>query len=783
MQITASASFWRAARLDCLPYGLRSALVLLFLAVAGLVSGGTSPAQAQNYNFNAVTIQGNTRVDSVTILSYAKLVKGEPVSAAALNDAYQRIFASGLFEKVELLPQGGTLVIRVTELPMIDVVDYQGNKIINDTDLIAVTKSRARLVYSPAQAEADATALAEKYRSSGRINATINPRIIRLTDNRVDLVFEITEGAVSEIERLNFVGNRDFSDYRLRQVLRTKQAGLLHALIQRDSFSAARLPLDEKLLADFYQSRGYIDFKLLDTTTQYSADRQATFLTFTLQEGRSWKIGKVTTVSEVQGVDAAEFNKLVRLRSGTTYTPTIVDNNASALENLAISKSLNFIRVDPRLTRNNNDGTLDVTFAIVHGDRVFVERIDIEGNTTTLDSVVRRQFGTVEGDPLNPAEIRKSAERIRALGFFSTVSVAAGSGTTADQAVVKVNVTEQPTGSLSFGATYGVSNGFGVNLGFKETNFLGRGQNLDLSVQSGTSTLDSRFIFGDPAILGRDVNFGFRAEYNVSTTNYANYDTRQAILSPSLSFSLQENQTLRLNYTLSKDSILNVATPDSSVIVQADEGTLLTSSVGYSYSFDNRVSAVIPGNGALFRFGQDFAGLGGDTTYIDTSIRALVQTKVLQDQVALRAIFEGGYIQGFNGYDPTVTERFFGNGKIRGFETNGQGPRDLGAVNQDALGGNIYAVAHFETDFPIGLPEEYGITGGAFVDVGSVWGLNNVQGSSGTVDDSLHVRSVIGLVMYWNTPIGPLQLNFTHAIQKESYDKEQMFDLTVATKF
>jgi len=772
MQITASAKLWLAAHDRMIRFAL-----MVLLAFAG------SQVQAQSYSFSAIQIDGNTRVDQATILSYAKLAKGKPVSAAALNDAYQRIVGSGLFEKVELLPNGGTLVIRVVELPMLDQVDYQGNKSLEDSALIDVTKSRARLVYSPAQAELDATAIAEAYRVKGRINAAVTPRIIRLTDNRVDLVFEITEGAVSEIQRLNFIGNRDFSDYRLRQVLRTKQAGILHALIQRDSFDAERLPLDEKLLSDFYLSRGYLDFKLLDTTAEYSRDRQATFLTFSIQEGRSFKIGQVATKSEVEGVDAAEFDAIRRLRSGVTYSPTVIDNNVTAMENLAISKGLNFIRIDPRITRNDHDGTLDVTFAIVRGERVFVERIDIEGNTTTLDSVVRRQFSTVEGDPLNPAQIRNAAERIRALGYFSDVAVSAGSGNSADQAVVKVEVTEQPTGSVSFGLSYGVSNGFGANLGFTEPNFLGRGQSLDVSVQSGTSTVDSRIGFTDPAFLGRDVSFSFKAEYASSSSDHAHYDTRSTSLSPSLGFPLSDNQRLRLTYTLSQDSISNVDTPESSVILQQEEGTSITSSLGYSYSFDNRTSSVNPGGGFLLRFGQDFAGLGGDTTYINTSILALAQTKVLQEQVDLRAIFEGGYLQGISGYDTTVTQRYFGNGKVRGFEPNGIGPRDLGAANADALGGNIYAVVHLETDFPVGLPEEYGITGGAFVDIGSVWGLDNTAGSGGQVDDGFHVRSVVGLTMYWTTPIGPLRLDFTHALRKETYDKEQTFDLTLATKF
>ena len=778
MQIRVRAARWLSTRMG---HGLHWSAVVCLLAWAFL--SAPQSALAQSYNFSSVTVEGNTRVDAATVLSYAALERGNPVSAAALNDAYQRIVNSGLFERVELQPRGGTLVIVVKELPMIDVVDFQGNKRIKDADLVAVTTSRSRLVYSPTQAETDAAAIAELYLQAGRMAASVTPRIIRQSDNRVSLVFEITEGDVAEINRLNFVGNRDFSDYRLRQLLRTKQAGILRALIQRDTFDESRLPLDEQLLRDFYLSRGYIDFEILDATAEYSRERDATFLTFTIREGRSFRIGTVATVSEVEGLDAAEFDKVRRLRTGVTYSPNIIDNNVKAMESLALKKGLNFIRVDPRVTRNDSDGSVNITFAIVRGARVFVERIDIEGNTTTLDSVVRRQFRTVEGDPLNPSEIRQAAERIRALGYFEDVTVNARAGSSADQAVVKVEVTEQPTGSISFGATYGIANGFGLNFGFSEANFLGRGQSLTLNVQSGTDNVESVFDFTDPAFLGRDVAFGLSAAVSRSSHNNANYDTRSLSLSPSVAFPISDLSRLRIGYTLSLDEILNVDDPESSAILLAEEGERLTSRIGYSFVYDNRLSGLNPIGGVLFRFGQDVAGLGGDTTYIDTTFAALAQTKVAKEQVELRAILEGGVLTSLDGYSSSATERYFANGKIRGFSPNGLGPRDLGADNKDALGGNIFAVAHLETDFPLGLPEEYGITGGAFVDIGSVWGLNNIAGTAGAVDDSMRIRSVVGLTIFWKTPIGPLRLNFTHALEKESYDEEQTFDLTIATKF
>jgi outer membrane protein insertion porin family len=304
-----------------------------------------------------------------------------------------------------------------------------------------------------------------------------------------------------------------------------------------------------------------------------------------------------------------------------------------------------------------------------------------------------------------------------------------------------------------------------------------------VNVQSGTDNVDSVIDFTDPAFIGRDVAFGFGATLSQSTHNNANYDTRNMSLSPSIAFPLSDVSRLRVGYTLSDDEVLNVDDPESSAILLAEEGQRLTSRVGYSFSYDNRLSGLNPVGGVLFRFGQDLAGLGGDTTYVDTTFAALAQTKVANEQVEVRAILEGGVLTSLDGYTSTATERYFANGKIRGFGPNGLGPRDLGADNEDALGGNIYAVAHLETDFPLGIPEEYGVTGGAFVDVGSVWGLDNIAGTAGDVDDSFQVRSVVGLTIYWKTPIGPLRLNFTHALQKEDYDEEQTFDLTIATKF
>jgi outer membrane protein insertion porin family len=765
---------------------LRRIAFAVLLGSTGLCAPFLTPAQAQSYSFTNVVIEGNERVDAATILSYAGIGRGQAVSAGALNDAYQRIVNSGLFESVEITPSGGTLKISVKELPMLSIVDFQGNKRIKDEALIGLVRSKGRNVYSPATAEADAAAIAEAYRTEGRLAASVVPKIIRRGDNRVDLVFEIREGKTVEVERLSFVGNRAYSDRRLRQILETKQAGLLRQIIGGDTFLAERLELDKQLLRDFYLSRGFIDVQVLDATGELSAERDASFVTVTVREGLSYKIGNVTTVSEVEDLDVAEFVSAQNLKSGKTYSPAIIENNIARMENLALKKGLNFIRVEPRLTRNERDQTLDVEFVLSRGDKVFVERIDIEGNTSTLDQVIRRQFKSVEGDPFNPREIRQAAERIRALGFFANANVDAAPGSAGDQVIVNVDVEEQPTGSLNIGATFGVNAGLGLNLGFSETNFLGRGQTLSVNLSTGSDTVDSSINFIEQSLLGRDLKLKFSAIYRTATQADANYDTSAIALAPAIEFPISEKGRLELRYRLFQDRVMNVdviAPGLSSAVLVAEEAVdgPIGSSLGYTYSYDTKLGGLNPNARFLLKFSQDYAGIGGDVNYLSTTATALAETKIMNEEVTIRAVLEGGLVASTGGYTTRVTDRYFGNNKIRGFERNGIGPRDLTATNQDALGGNMFAVARFEADFPLGLPEEYGIKGGLFLDVGSVWGLDNDLG--GTIDDSMHVRSSVGFSVFWDTALGPLRFNFSEALIKEDYDREQPFDLTISTKF
>ncbi len=752
------------------------------LAAALAASAPVMPALAQDFRFDEVQIEGNRRIETGTILTYAGITRGEAVTAGALNDAAQRIRASGLFESVELRPEGGRLVIVVTEFPTINRINFEGNSELDAAELAEVIDSVERRVYNPVQAEADTAAIAAAYAAKGRINASVTPAIIRRSDNRVDLVFQVVEGGITEIERISFVGNRSFSERRLRGVLATRQAGLLRRLIKSDTFVEDRIAFDRKMLTDFYLSRGYVDFKVQNVDVALTRERDAYLVTFNVQEGQRFRIGKVGVASEIEGADAALFGQAVQLAEGAYFSPTAVENDTARLERLAIREGVDFLRVEPRITRNDRDLTLDVTYALVRGERIFVERIDIEGNSTTQDRVVRNQFNTVEGDPFNPRAIRESAERVRALGYFADAEVNTRPGSTPDSVVIDVDVEEAPTGSLSFGANFSTDNGFGIVAGFQERNFLGRGQSLGVDISTGEKNRVVSFDFAEPNFLGRDLRFGLGVDYRTTDNADALYDTDTFRVSPSFTFPVSQNGRLQLFYAAEYTDITDVS-EDASQVIQREalaEG-VWTNSLGYTYSYDTRRGGLDPNTGVLLRFGQE-VGVG-DEQFLKTTALATAETKVLGEEVTLRATVEGGLLHYQDG-NSRVTDRFFlGSRIMRGFEPGGIGPRD--DETDDALGGNKYAVARLETEFPLGLPEEYGIAGGAFIDYGSVWDVGDLQGlsESDILYNDATARAVAGVSLFWTTPIGPLRFNFTEALQAEDRDETRGFDLTISSRF
>ena len=748
-------------------------------------------AFAQQYQFNTVRIEGNQRIGDSAILSQAGIARGQAVSAGELNDAYQRLNNSGLFESVAISPQGRTLKITVVELPTINRISFEGNRRIKDEALSSVVDSTARRVFNPSLAEKDANSIAQAYSNEGRLSARVQPKVIKRSQNRVDLVFEIFEGDNVEVERLSFVGNRKFSERRLRRVLGTKQAGIFRRLVRRDTFVEDRVEFDKQVLRDFYFSRGYVDMRVNSVNAELTQERDGYFLGFNIQEGQQFQFGQVTVTSELNNVDGDEYAKIIKVRPGVVYSPTLVEAEIARLERQAIRDGVDFMRVEPRVTRNDRDQTLDVDFVLSRGQRIFVERIDIEGNTTTLDRVVRRQFDSVEGDPFNPREIRQSAERIRALGYFENAEVNAREGSTPEQVVIDVDVEEKPTGSLNFGGSFSSSDGLGVAISFAEENFLGRGQRLMLNVSTASAARRYGFRFVEPSLLGRDVALGLELDYSETNSSFSTYDSTRLTFRPSLTFPVSENGRLQLRYTAEQTEVeARDENDDGSAFAggiignDIDAGALVTSSLGYEYSYDTRRTGLDPNAGVLFRFSQDFAGLGGDQKYVRTVAKLIGEKKFFNEEVTVRATIEGGALAWNSGTNRAIDRFILTPSQLRGFEPGGIGPRDTGSSENDTLGGNVYLVGRVEAEFPLGLPEEYGISGGVFYDVGNLWDLSDVNLSGGTVSgEGGSFRHVIGVSIFWDTPVGPLQFNISDAIRKEDFDREQKFEITLQTQF
>lgn len=760
-------------------------------------------AGAQTYRFSSIAVEGNALIDDDAVVSFARIVRDRSMSAAELNAAYQRVAGTGFFRSVDFTPQGNRLVITVQEYPLINRIAFEGNRRLNDDRLREAVSLRSGGVYSPAAAEADANAIAEAYAGAGRLSARVTPRIIERRGGRVDLVFEVVEGAVVEIERISFVGNRSFSERRLRNAIEAAQAGRLSTLFRVDNYNEQRIARDRQTLQDFYLSRGFLDVQVLSGVTELSRERDGAFVTFTIREGQQYRVGRVVVTSEIAGIDPAPYQAGLRDRSGVLFTPTILENLIQQAEVVGYQSGERFVRAEPRLVRNEREGTIDVELALVRGERVFIERIDIQGNTTTQDQVIRRQFDVAEGDPLNPREIREAAARIRALGYFSDVRVAPVQGSNPQQAVVDVRVDETTTGSLGFGLSYGADAGVGGSINYNENNFLGRGQRVNLTFSTVSNARSLALNFTEPAFLGRDLALGLSV--GLSTTqasSNARFGSRIVQFSPSLTFPVSDFGRFQVRTSIAQseitvDPVPTLPTLDSvapRIRQDAALGSVITSSVGYTYTLDTRRNGLDPDSGFIFRFGQDVAGLGGDRRWLRSTLLAGYERRVLNGDVTLRAEFEAGAIVHQSG-PSRINERFvLSSEQFRGFPAYGIGPVAYGADgSRNGLGGNFFAVARLEAEFPLGLPQEYNMNGGVFLDVGSVWGIDS-PGAGGDaacapgVTTSCYVndrtlRASAGVSLFWNSPMGPLRFNFAMPVRREDHDLFRRFDLSLATRF
>ncbi len=752
--------------------------------------GVATPALIQPGTISQILVEGNQRIEPATVLSYMTVQPGQPASPDDINESVRALFQTGLFRDVRIEPRGNVLVVMVEENPVINQISIEGNDRVDDDPLRALLTSRERRVFTRAKAEADADVLLEQYRRTGRYAATVEPKIIELPQNRVDLVFEIDEGPLTGVESLRFIGNTKFSDRRLRRVVSTDESTWINFLSSTDTYDPDRLELDKQLLRRFYLSNGYADFEILSAVAELSPDREGFFLTFTVDEGEEYDFGPIDIVSNAEGVDVEELRSLIVASEGSDYDVEDVEDSIAALTERLGELGYAFTQIDPVPVKDEENRTLGVTFEVNEGERVFVERIDIVGNSRTLDRVVRREFELVEGDAFNALQVRRSRSNIRGLGFFRTTEIATEPGSAPDRVILKTTVEEQSTGQISFGLGFSTSDSVSGEVSIVERNLLGRGQFLRARARVSGSNQLYDLSFTEPRFLDRDVAVGFdlyRRETDDQDTS--SFDTRNTGFSPRVSFPLGRYTRLSTRYRISQDEIIDVP-DDASPLIQRDIADNITSSVGYTLTHDRRNDVIEPSKGYILKLDQDISGLGGDTRYLRTEASAKGFTRLINDEIIGSVEIAGGAIIGFSGYEPNISDRFFlGGDSFRGFESAGLGPED--SFTDDSLGGKYYGIVRTEVTFPLPIPEEYGLAAGVFADAGTVWGLDettytdpNINGGNPvTIDDGAELRASVGASLFWQSPFGPVRMNFALPIVEEDGDDDEFFRFTAGTRF
>jgi outer membrane protein insertion porin family len=744
------------------------------LAIAAAIAFAT-PAYAQRATgagttITAVQIQGNVRAEPETIRSYLQLKEGQAYDPAAADRSLKALFSTGLFSDVTIDMQGSTLVVKVTENPIINRVAFEGNHKIEDDKLRDEVQSKARQVFTQARVRADVERLLSIYRRSGRYNAVVEPKIIKLDQGRVDLVFEINEGNVTGIKRITFIGNKEFSDGTLRGKIRT---------VKSDRFDPDRLNLDRELLRKFYLSEGYADFRVESAVAELSPTRDGFFLTFTIHEGERYKFGKVDISTRFQGLDVDTLKSYLTMSEGDWYDADEVDKTVTALSDAVGTLGYAFVDVRPNIRRNRDTHTIDITFNIQEGPRVYVERIDISGNTRTLDKVIRREFRLAEGDAFSTAKVRRSEQRLKNLGFFEKVDISATPGSTSDKTDLQVQVVEQSTGEISFGAGYSSVGGILGDVSIRERNLLGKGQDLRLGLSLGTLSTLIDLSFTEPYFMDRPVAAGFDLFRTTNDRqNIASYSDASIGFALRAGWSYTEHTSQTVRYTLRDTNIYNVQ-PFASPVVQSQAGESLTSEVSETLAWDTRDQRLNPTKGFLLRNTIAVAGLGGDNYYFRTTADATFYQQIVEDFVASIS-GSVGYIAPFNNTTLRLTNRFFiGGDSLPGWAVGGIGPRD--ANTTDSLGGQYYYTGIGELSFPLGLPKEIGVVGKAFVDVGSLWGAVQQAGAN-ILDDQL-MRVGTGFGLQWLSPFGPIRIDYTFPLVFQPYDKLQNIRFSFGTRF
>ncbi len=727
-----------------------------------------------------VRIEGAQRVEPSTILTYLNMPTGSDLNDDSLNEGLKNLFATGLFADVRMKHQNGILLVDVAENPIINEIAFEGNDRIEDNELMAEIGLRPRQVYTKTKVQNDVARIYQLYQRGGRFAVDVEPKIIELDQNRVNLVFEIVEGDVTDISGIKFVGNKAFDDDQLRSELSTKEERWYRFFATDDRYDEDRVKFDEELLRRFYLKNGYADFRVLSSVAELSEDKKSFYLTFTVEEGPRYAISGIAITSDLRGFDGNVLRDSVTFVPGEWYNADAVQNSVDKMTDKLGDLQYAFVDIDPRVNRNMADNTVEIDFQIAESPRVFVERIDIHGNVRTIDKVIRREMMLVEGDPFSKSKLARSEQRLRNLAYFENVTIKTLPGSAPDKTVIDIQVAEQSTGELSIGAGFSTSDGPLADLRIRERNLLGKGQDLTFATTIAGKRTEFDASFTEPYFLDRDMSAGVDA-FHVTRDlqDESSYDQRRTGGALRMGYPLSEHMRQSWKYRLESNEIRNVDA-NASLYIRQQEGKRVTSAVSQRLSYDTRDSIQFPAEGLYSWLDLEGAGLGGDAKYVSGSIGSSYYIPFYDKKVVLNFMGETGAIQGISDEDVRINERYFlGGDNLRGFERGGVGPRDT--ATNDALGGNYFYRGTAELSFPIGLPEEMGIAGHAFSDFGSLWSLDDVSGVN--IVDENSIRASAGLGVSWRSPMGPVRVDVAFPYTKEDYDEEENFRFSFGTRF
>ncbi|KQT18750.1 MULTISPECIES: outer membrane protein assembly factor BamA [unclassified Bradyrhizobium] len=831
--------------------------LLIVVAMSGVSIASSIPAvllpqPASAQNVDTIVVEGNRRVDAETIRSYFRPAAGGRLDQPAVDEGIKALIGTGLFQDVKISRAGGRLVVSVVENAVIGRVAFEGNKKIKDEQLSAEIQSKPRGTFSRALVQSDTLRIAEIYRRSGRYDVRVTPEIIEQPNSRVDLIFTIEEGGKTPVKSVEFIGNSAFSASRLRDVIKTRESNLLSFLASNDIYDPDRVEADRDLIRRFYLKNGFADVQVVAALTEYDPEKKGFLVTFKIEEGRQYRVGSVDFRSSIPSFDAGSLHTYSRVNVGSLYNVEAIEKSTEEMQIEASRRGYAFAVVRPAGDRNFEAHTVSVVFNVDEGPRTYIERIDLRGNTRTRDYVIRREFDLSEGDAYNRALVDRAERRLKNLDFFKSVKIVTEPGSSSDRVILIVDMEEKSTGDFSVSGGYSTSDGALAEVSISERNLLGRGLYGKASVSYGQYSRGISLSFVEPYLLGYRIALGFDTYWKQQKSNsYTSYGVTTLGFSPRIGLALREDLSLQLRYSLYQQSITlasaynncnnNASNPSlaynptpayiQSVLGGADptnstdsgvygygcygdgesslpvrkelaNGAAWTSALGYTLNYNTLDNTRNPTDGLLVDFKQDFAGVGGDVTYLKTALDTKYYTPLVSDIVSVIHL-QGGLLSKLGNQDLRMLDHFqMGPNLVRGFASNGIGPRDityrsLGASG-DSLGGTKYWGASMELQMPFWfLPKEVGLKGAVYADAGSLWGYQGPTSWSATgevntkacptcglqYDDGNVVRSSVGVGLIWASPFGPLRFDYAVPITKGKYDTVQEFRFGGGTSF